>query len=219
MTGNHRQPPEAKLEAIEDRRKRIARELHDSVGVRLRAAKFDLERFTQDTQPALSEEQRSRLNTISRKLADTLAEIRQVALRLRPTMLEDLGMVATLSWFVREFSATYPQIKVYSDINIADSDVPQALRTLVFRVVQEAFNNIAKHANASVASLILSRSDQTLFLTIKDNGSGFRPAEHGKHSDGMGLYIMRERLLGSGGTLNLRSTVGTGTVVNVEWSL
>ncbi len=211
----------AELLATEEKeRKRIASELHDGIGQTLSAVKFNVENAVRllgqnsknDLQP---------LALVVKRIQGAIEEVRNISMNLRPTTLDDLGILPTIAWFMREYSATYQHIKVEKNITVDEEDVPNELKTVIFRIMQEAMNNIAKHAGASMILVGLTKQNDVMELTINDNGSGFKPEEirtrAGSHR-GFGLAIMKERAEMSGGSYVLQSTKGTGTRIRAAWA-
>ena len=121
-----------------------------------------------------------------------------------------------MDWFCREYEKTYSHISVENQIEISEDEVPDSLKTPIFRISQEAFNNIAKYSRASLVNFLLGKKDGIIILTIKDNGQGFDPNNVRK---GMGLTTMKERAQLSGGSFDLRSEVGIGTTICAEWNV
>jgi signal transduction histidine kinase len=135
---------------------------------------------------------------------------------LRPSILDDLGILPALNWFCREYEKTYSQISVQKEMGISEDEVPDSLKTAIFRISQEALNNVAKHSEASLVDLSLQKVGERVELTIQDNGNGFEPAKIAK---GFGLSTMRERAELSGGTFAVHSTAGKGTILQASWPL
>ncbi|MBI4292010.1 MAG: ATP-binding protein [Betaproteobacteria bacterium] len=139
-------------------------------------------------------------------------------MNLRPSTLDDLGILATLSWYFREFEAACPSVKLERDIGVAEADVPQLLKISIFRIVQEATNNALKHARAKSIRVCLHSAGGALELTIEDNGQGFDPeAATTDFNHGLGLQSMRERAELSGGSYEMVSAPGRGTRIQVGW--
>jgi signal transduction histidine kinase len=141
---------------------------------------------------------------------------------LRPSLLDDIGILATIGWFTREFQKVYTSIQIEKKIDIREEEVPDSLKVGIFRVIQEALNNIAKHSKADLASLTLRKSDKKVELAIGDNGQGFdldgvRSIE--SPEKGFGLSSMRERTELSGGTFSIVTTIGKGTTIRASWPL
>ncbi len=145
-------------------------------------------------------------------------ESRRITADLRPTMLDDLGVVTTLRWFTRHFQSVYPNVSVKTQMIIQETDIPEHLKIVIFRLVQEAFHNIAKHSGAKAVTFRLESSDGRIRLEIEDNGRGFDPAAlAGKGKTGLGLVSMRERTEFSGGKMTIDSREGRGTLIRVLW--
>jgi signal transduction histidine kinase len=140
---------------------------------------------------------------------------------LRPAVLDDLGIVAAMSWLCRESQKTYPAVSIEPQIEIEENVIPDDLRTPIFRILQEALNNVAKHSRATLVSISFSKSDGNgIELEIRDNGQGFEmeseaPAEAPR--GGLGLVSMRERAELSGGFFALKSAEGKGTTIRALW--
>jgi signal transduction histidine kinase len=151
-----------------------------------------------------------------------IEEARRIQMNLRPSMLDDLGILATISWFCRQFESTYSRIRVSQSIEIEEHEVPGSLRTVIFRVLQEGLNNIAKHSMAKMVLLSLRKTDQAIELVVQDNGKGFdlSKAEFSdRAAHGLGLNSMRERTELSRGSFEIESTLGKGTVIRAAWPI
>ena len=202
------------LRAQERERKRIAKELHDGLGQNLATIKFGIERSLQ----SLSEEiqpdiYRTLESTI--QLAQTAAdEVRRLASDLRPAILDDLGILATIRWFCREFATIYSNIRLEKSLEIGEADVPESLKIVLYRVLQEALNNIAKHSQAQSAKISLRQINGKIELLVEDKGKGFSP---GSGRTGVGLASMKERVELSGGSFTLQTSRGHGTKIRAAW--
>ncbi len=135
---------------------------------------------------------------------------------LRPSVLDDLGILAASNWLCREYRKTYPHISVENQIGVSEDDVPDSLKTPIFRISQEAMNNTAKHSQASLINLSLQKEGERIVLTVQDNGQGFDSEAVKK---GMGLSGIRERAELSGGTSDLQTGLGEGTTIRVSWPI
>ena len=208
------------LSAQEEERKRIAGEIHDTLGSCLNAIKFKIE----DTLLQIGGTPRAAaesLSTVIPMIHEGVEECRRIQMDLRPAMLDDLGLLPTLSWFFRKFQAIYSQIQIAQEIEVEDKDIPPSLKIVIFRVTQEAMNNIAKYSKADLARLSLRKLDNRMELAIQDNGQGFNPgkvtgSESGRR--GLGLTSMRERVELSGGSFYIESFEGNGTTIRAAWS-
>ena len=154
---------------------------------------------------------------------DALDDMRRIIADLRPSMLDDLGLLPTLTWFCRRFQHLCPGMNIENHIDIdEESAVPESLKIVIFRLMQEAFNNISKYSQANLVTLSLVKEGPMLGLTIEDNGVGFdvEAAICGKgDKGGFGLISMRERAELTGGIFSIESTPGEGTTINVVWPL
>jgi signal transduction histidine kinase len=193
--------------AREDERSRLARELHDELGALMTAAKLDVARLRRNLgplQPAAEE----RLDSLSSAIDNGISLKRRIIEDLRPSSLSNLGLVAALEMLVREFGQR-TEIRMHTLLS------PVALsaegQITVYRVVQEALTNAAKHARASEITVLLGSEEGRVNGSIEDNGSGFDPmlARRSAH----GLTGMRYRVKGQGGTLTVTSRPGHGTQI------
>ena len=201
------------VEAQEAERHRIARDLHDHLGQQLTALRLKLESM------------RSRCNgdaALAKEMDDTQEyasridmDINYLAWELRPTELDQLGLANALGSFVREWSKTYDIAAEFHTSKDLNDRLPPDLETNLYRIVQEALNNILKHANASNVSVLLERHSERVVLIIEDDGKGFDPGlDRPKSvSKGLGLVGMRERTALLGGTLEIESRPGGGTTI------
>ncbi len=207
------------LTAQERERKRIAGDLHDSIVASLSAIKIVAESLQEEVKKTSLREEA--LNPLIEKIQKAIVETRRIMTDLRPAVLDDLGVISATRWFCREFQKTYA-----SDLHIhlaaEERDVPENLKTPIFRIVQEALNNIAKHSRAGVIDVSLQRNEDDIELVIKDDGEGFNVREtlsKGGPYRGLGLVSMRERAELSGGFMTIESTRGAGTKIRAVWRL
>jgi len=208
------------LTAQETERGRIARELHDGIGQSLTAIKFRVEDALGQLAKGSTESSVSTLGNLIPVIQSTVEEVRRITMDLRPSTLDDLGILATIAWLCREFQATYSTVEIKREISAEESDVPNPLKIVLYRVLQEALNNVAKHSGANMVTISLAKKDNTIQLTIEDNGCGFdveeaRTVESSKR--GFGLGSMKERTELSGGTFVINSAKGRGTFVLASW--
>jgi signal transduction histidine kinase len=193
----------------ESERRNLSRELHDAVGQSLSAVQFELH----DLAVVLGEGQnplRSRVNRIRELVESSLAMIRNMARLLRPTMLDDLGLAAALEGLARDISrSTGVRISVEA-VNLSE-ELPDEHKICLFRIAQEALNNVCRHANADSVEIALETSGGQVCMAIADDGRGFRSG----HAKGLGLIGMQERVESLGGTLAILSGPGQGTRIEV----
>jgi signal transduction histidine kinase len=196
--------------AQEQERKSISRELHDEVGQTLNALLVDAGNLEKRI-PESDAQSRQLLNSI-RRLADTsVNEIRDIALLLRPSMLDDLGLTAAIQWQAREVSRrTGLAVRVSAEA-VAD-DLPEGLSVCLYRIAQEALQNVTRHAQAKTVHIELKQTLDRLVLSVHDDGIGF-DAENVR---GLGAVGMEERLRQIGGVLRVTSQPGKGTTLVAE---
>jgi len=202
------------LTAQETERRRIAAELHDSIVASLASAKFRVETLVQQMKPEGGS--LGSMNDIASTIGKIINDIRRIMADLRPSVLDDLGVIPAITWFCREFQQTYSHLCVEKQIVAEEHEVPDSLKTQIFRIAQEAMNNVAKHSKASLVNLLLQKEGERILLSVQDNGQGFDPE---KVKKGMGLSNIRERAELSGGACELQSTMGKGTTVRVWWPI
>ena len=195
------------VNAQETERRTISRELHDQVGQTLNAVLVDAANLAKRI-PADDDVSQRYLNNIRSYADSSVNSIRDISLLLRPSMLDDLGLIPALEWQARETSRrTGIDVKVSAED--ADQELPDAVRTAVYRLVQEALQNVARHSKATHARINVARSGGMLNLTVEDDGAGFDPAR----TRGLGLLGMEERVRQLGGRLEVRSSAGHGATV------
>ena len=197
----------------EDERRKLARELHDEVGQTLGALLVDLGQ----AEGVLAEtpgEAGDRLRSAHRLAETALNTVRNMTLLLRPSMLDDLGLVPALYWQARETSRrTGMDVRVTAEEE--DLDLPDPLRTTIYRVVQEALQNAARHSRAGSVEIVIQPGEGGLRILIRDDGQGFDP----KKTKGIGLLGMQERVSQLGGEVELESAPGHGTLLKVQLPL
>ncbi len=208
------------LSAQEDERKRIAGEIHDTLGAYLAGIKFKLE----DAQLHMGNSANSpieSLNTTLPMVQECIQECRRIQKDLRPSTIDDLGLLPTLSWFCRKFETIYSHIQIEHTIQIEEGEIPNNLKIVIYRVTQEAMNNIAKHSKAHLVRLSLRKMDKKLELMIQDNGQGFNLENVSQENTkkGLGLSSMQERTELSGGSFAIESAEGRGTIIRAFWQL
>ena len=206
------------LDVQEKERHRIASDLHDGIGQTLSGIKLSLENIL-DGCDRLQGEDRSRLNGILGKLQAGIEEVRRTAMNLRPTTLDHFGIIATIDWFCREFAREASQIQLEVDIEVSEEQVPEEVKVSIFRVIQESFNNVVRHARASTISLSLYILEGHLVLLVCDDGVGMDLQASGGRYNSLGLVSMRERVEYTHGSFVLDSAPGRGTRIKVEWPL
>lgn len=205
------------MQAEEQERLRLARELHDQTGQQLTAAMLTLKGL----EPFVDGAGHVRIRQLQ-NLHDQIGKaLHRVARDLRPTLIDDLELEGALAGYVSEWSG---QSGVDADFHCESGSldgIEEEIRTTIYRIIQEALSNIAKHSAASSVSVVIDRAGAFLRLTIEDNGCGFDVATAGKRArdqfvGGLGIAGMRERTLLIGGNIEIESSAGTGTTVFVR---
>ncbi|MDA8140891.1 MAG: PAS domain S-box protein [Desulfobacteraceae bacterium] len=205
------------LNTLENNRKKMAKELHDGIGASLSAIKFIVEEKQAMIEKRYPDADFS-LQSIIRHLTDTIKETKSISAYLRPSTLDDLGLRSTLSWYCREFSAIRRGIQVDCRIDVAESEIPEEYKIVLYRIIQEAMINAAKHADPTIIRCLIDRRGDQIHLTVQDNGHGFNPVAALASNDpmsGYGLQSMRERAEICGGIFKINSQVGLGTQIKV----
>jgi|YNPMSStandDraft_1061717.scaffolds.fasta_scaffold01541_4 signal transduction histidine kinase len=200
------------VRAQEEERKSISRELHDEVGQMLTALRMELHNLDELRQ-APEEQFRERLEDARRLSENALRTVRDLAMGLRPSMLDDLGLAPAVQWQAREFSRRYG-VPVSVEMDGALENLPERQRTCVYRVVQEALTNCARHARASQIRVTIHGREDSLILTVQDDGVGFDPEEAAGR--GLGLLGIQERVRELGGKVSIFSQPGRGALLTVE---
>jgi signal transduction histidine kinase len=202
--------PSSLLDAQEEERRSISRELHDEVGQSLGALLVDLGRLKALIPPddAAAQEQ---IGNIKSTAEGAVNAVRNIALLLRPSMLDDLGLIAAIEWQAREVSRR-TEMEVEVESAGVSEDLAEEYKICIYRVTQEALNNAARHSGGRRAWVRIEQTGEEIVVTVRDDGRGF---DAGK-TRGLGLLGMEERVRRLGGRLEIQSSVGSGTVVRVE---
>lgn len=207
------------IQSQESERKRVSSELHDGLGQILSALKYKVEFAAieaKDKSKTLETE--AVLSDILENVTVALSELRRVSSDLRPSVLEDLGIILTLKWFAEEYNKIYTKLNVEFQIDIKELDIPDENKHIIYRIVQESMNNIAKHSDANNIYVHLTKTESVTLLRITDDGSGFDINKvKQREKSGLGLKTMKERAVSSGAKFTMKSNASSGTVVQVTW--
>jgi len=198
------------LTAQETERHKLALELHDEIGQIVTGLKLILEKENEDSR-AQFEQARAIVNEL-------LQRVREMALNLRPTVLDDFGLNAALDWLFNRLTRQTGLIIYHNVDPLSERRFPQKIETAVFRVAQEALTNITRHAGTNEANVTLTIESNHLQLSISDTGKGFNPKALAPGSSS-GLSGMKERITLAGGTFSLQSAPGDGTLILVDFDL
>jgi len=199
------------VQAQETERRALSRELHDEVGQSLSAVLIELRNLAAGLANKSKEHLSEHIETIKHLVEGMIRVVRNMALLLRPSMLDDLGLVPALKWQAREVSK-----RTSTDVSVAaelvSDDFPDEYKTCIYRVVQEALHNVSSHAHASSVRIRVQQEHDRLSLTIQDDGQGF----DSKQVKGLGLLGIQERVNRLGGKCTIHSVPGSGTILAVE---
>ncbi len=201
------------FDRMESERKLLAANLHDSIGGALAAIRYSLEKKNLQAEKG---------DTISftdvvTMLQNTVEEVRRISTNLRPPILDDLGILTTINWFCREFLKVYSDIRIEKFLHVQEHEVPDELKIVIYRILQEAMNNIARHSRADRVRILLEKKGPALHLMIADNGIGFNRTGKNEGRVGLGLNGMKDRAALLGGTCRIRSEPGQGTTIEIAW--
>lgn len=202
------------LDVQEIERRSLSRELHDEVGQSLSALLLGIGNVAAIISPESDSEARAQLQEIRRLAEKTVAVVRDMSLLLRPSMLDDLGLIPALEWQAREVSRTN-NLRVEVRAESVSEDLPDEYKTCIYRVVQEALHNVTRHAKARSVHIDLIQDQGALQLRIRDDGRGFVP----EREKGVGLLGIEERVVHLGGVFHLESEPGKGTRIDIELPL
>jgi len=206
----------AHIEAgMEKEKKRIAREIHDGLGSTLSALKIELSILRRRLNPdSIDEKIENHIRSMSSLVDGSVELIRKLATELRPEVLDELGLLATLRWYARDFEG---RTGISTGFNVYPKDfhLDPILSTAVFRIFQEIMNNVAKHAGATKVTIFLHKQHQQFLLRVRDNGVGIRDEEL-NHKRSFGIIGMQERVKLQKGQIKITGIPGNGTTVLIE---
>lgn len=212
--------PSMLISAQEEERKKLGVELHDGIGQTLVAVKLWVETALLAKNEGNLQEALEKLQQVAPSLRNVIKEVRVIYTGLRPTMLDNLGLIATLQWLCREFQNLHPDYEIRLQTTVGEKEIPEGMKVVIFRIAQEALNNVAKHSKAEWVDISLSRDADGIELVFSDNGVGMdldsilRTGAAG----GLGLTGMRERAELTGGSFAIESAPGKGTTVRARWA-
>jgi PAS domain S-box-containing protein len=203
------------MSIAEDERKKLSQDLHDELGQMLTALRFVLDAL-QASLPKELEIPQDKCADASLLVEQIGSSVRNLLFELRPSLLDDLGLVPTLQWYITRFMSRAPRITVkFEALGVKGRLVPDQ-ETVLFRVLQECLNNVVKHARAENVMVSLTCSYPKIIFLVKDDGIGFDPRQARNNNRGIGLPGMRERVASLGGSFEVISGPGQGTIIRVE---
>ena len=206
------------LNVQEEERRGLSRELHDGIGQTLTALRIEVSHF-QSNKLLMDEDVRERWNRAKRLAEDAVRTVRDISLLLRPSLLDDLGLEPALRWQTEDFGRR-TGITCHFNAESLQEQIPDAWKTCVFRIVQEAIHNCEKHAAPRTVRVAIRQDAEQLIVDVEDDGCGFDL--HGKSAPqgtGLGIVGMRERAAMLGGSLHIQSSPGRGTKLTVHLPL
>ena len=206
------------LAAQETERRDIVLELHDSIGGNLGAIKYFLEKVKLHRQSDQAAWDTS-LEKLDNLIVDTINEVQRLSTTLRPPGLDDIGIFAALKWLIRQHNGIYTDTTITLDCSVDEAVVSASLKIVLFRLVQEAINNAAKHSQAKHIEVSLHNSGDRVTLRIADDGIGFTSVDDSpdKTIGGVGLHNMQLRAKLSEGKMTIWTQAGKGTIIHAEW--
>lgn len=203
-------------------RSRVATELHSGVVPLVVMSKFMIEEGMRRVMDGAHAEGIDLMNGAIGRLREVLDDVRRISTELRPSLLDDLGLLPTIEWLCRTFEQTYRTVRVERQISVTEAEVPQHLKLIIFRIIEELLANVAQHANASRVQVVLACEGSELRLLVQDDGDGFDAVLLGSGVHpvrGIGLRSIRERMETTGGRFALESMPNRGARIGASWVL
>lgn len=199
---------ESLQDEIEKERKHISSEIHDELGQQITSIKMQLGNLWKKTgQENYDQDYKNILKSID----NSIKTVRNISTKLRPSILDDLGLIAALEWQIKEFCKS-TNTKVVFKHTIDEAELDKSTQLHFFRILQESLTNINRHANATKVSVNLNATKEQICLSIKDNGNGFNINQPTKS---MGILLMKERALAINGSFNIKSKIKVGTTIKI----
>ena len=200
----------------EEERTRIAREIHDELGQQLTGLKMEISWLNKKINPE-NIEVRNKLQDALFLIDDTVKNVRRIATQLRPSMLDDLGLLSAMEWQSDEFQKRF-HIKSDIETNLGNVKINPEKSTAIFRIFQESLTNVLRHSKATAVNTLLTIEDDVLVMSITDNGIGFNEKEINKKQS-LGILGMKERTIMLGGSYQINSKENEGVMVLVKLPL
>ncbi|RJP85097.1 MAG: PAS domain S-box protein [Desulfobacteraceae bacterium] len=210
------------IQSYEEERRRIGEELHDGLAQTLSAIKVWSDAAIAQMENNRPEASMESIRSILSLAKASVEEVRNIIKNMRPAILDDLGLKAAISWLCQEFEKTHEHIVVQKKLNLVDGEIFESLKVVIFRILQEALNNVSKHSRASAVSVLLDQGPDNIDLQVYDNGIGFNVDETPEalpREKGIGLTSMEQRARLSGGTFSINAAPARGAVIRVTWKI
>jgi PAS domain S-box-containing protein len=208
------------VSAQEDERRRVSYDLHDNVWQTLLAIRSEIEHLFSDRNLTDRAVLRDKAKKVMGAILDMVGKIRSMQGDLWPYVLDDIGILATMDWYSREFEKNHPGMTIETQDRLSENEIPLSTKIVIYRILQETLSNVAKHSRASHVTLRLLKRDHSMEFTVEDNGIGFDPEETiAKRTPwgGLGLLNIKARTELSGGSFVVESAKGKGTTVRATW--
>jgi signal transduction histidine kinase len=206
----------------ENETKRIASELHHDVAQFLGMVQRDLQKGIRQIKDNQVKSGIESLDTVIPKIKEAIDRIQKIGFCLWPPTLENahLGLLATISWFCREYQKAHSNIRIDVQIDIQEDEVHDFLKPVIYKILREALNK-TEYGKAAVVHVFLRRRDLAIELTIQDDGEGFDLEKEGSMDSKLGLSLdsMKERTEIAGGSFSIESAIGKGMVLRASWPL
>ncbi|AGA70348.1 histidine kinase [Desulfitobacterium dichloroeliminans LMG P-21439] len=200
------------IDELENSKKRLSRELHDELGQAMTSILLQLKMLQHEENVEVIHDRLGGLRYLTQQ---TIEDVRRLAMNLRPTVLENLGLISALEWYIEDYRR-YSGIKVTLVSPRLKKRLPSEVETVVYRAVQESLTNVARHAEASLITIRVNFCEHGLELYIGDNGKGM---SCGDLKRGLGLLGMEERVRLAGGDFKIKSRLGQGTEITITLPL
>ena len=206
------------IESQENERKRVARELHDSVGNNLAAIKLALEQKLESMNNSPPDKFYSLENIIA-NIKNTITEVRRISNHLMPSVLEELGLLEAIRWFCKEQDKYHQHARIVHQLKVDEDNIPEQIKITIYRVIQESMSNAFRHGRAESIQLRLTDTGDRIELCVTDNGCGFDAESvlsNPGSLNGIGLRGMKDRAEVCNGTFKISSEIGKGTQVKLS---
>jgi len=210
------------LIAEEREAERVARQLHHDLRQVLSGIESELEDAVRQIEGKETEAGLASLRALIPRVRNSADEVLRIGMHIFPVPLEDIGILATISWLCREFQKTYSGIQIEKQIDVQENEIPYFLKIMIYKTLRDALANIATHRKADLMHLSLLKKNKRIELTIQDNGKRFDVGEVLKketEQETLGLSSLRERVKLSGGAFRIKSTKGKGTTIHTSWQI
>jgi signal transduction histidine kinase len=201
---------------------RIARQLHHDLRQLWSGIESDLENTVRQIEGKEVKTGLESLRGLIPKVRYSIDELLRIGAQIYPPVLEDVGILATISWFCREFQKIHSGIQIKKQIDVQENEIPYFLKTLIYKTLRDALANVATHSEADLLRLSLQKKNKRVELTIQDNGKGFHVGEVLKKEsqlETLGLSSLKERVKLSGGAIRIKSATDKGTTIYTSWQI